>query len=49
MKTGKEKEDERTYREAGKKLQKTDDLFQRGIYHQHDEPYLGLVRRCLHG
>ena len=34
----------------GKKLQKkTDDLFQRGIHHQHDELYLGLVRRCLHG
>jgi hypothetical protein len=45
-----EKGNERTYGEAGKKLQKeTDDLFQRGIHHQHDESYLGLVRGCPHG
>ena len=41
----KEKQNERTYGEAGKKLQKEIiDLFQRGIHHQHDEPYLGMVK-----
>jgi hypothetical protein len=42
--------DERTYREAGQAPQKeTVDLFQGGIHHQHDEPYLGMVRRMPYG
>ena len=44
IRTGKEKGNDRTYRRAGKTLQKeTGDLFQGGIHHQHDEPYLGMV------
>ena len=40
----KEKENEPIYRGAGQAPQKeTVDLFQGGIHHQHDEPYLGMV------
>ena len=46
----KEKENEPIYRGAGQAPQKeTVDLFQGGIHHQHDEPYLGMVRRKPHG
>jgi len=47
---GERRKDEPICRGAGQAPQKeTVDLFQRGIYHQHDEPHLGMVRRSPHG
>ena len=46
----KEKENEPICRGAGQAPQmESVDLFQGGIHHQHDEPYLGMVRRKPHG
>lgn len=47
---GERRKDGQIYRGAGQAPQKeTVDLFQGGIHHQHDEPYLGMVRRKPHG